>query len=196
MPGHVRTNEGTCEGCGQTAPADDTSRGLCTTEACQNFQQAAQKDVMWAYAAFAGCKVEPNSKDADICLEAYYLVWNDTNGRGMGYLEDVYPWYTPLEVASNAPVQASTLRAWAKSQGYSFLGRQGGIEIWGVPGADGWRLKLKLPSLNAPLSNFPRYSARIEPGKYIDPITGVTGTRSAVGHGELEWDVPFDDPNP
>jgi hypothetical protein len=36
----------------------------------------------------------------------------------------------------------------------------------------------------------PRYAARTEQGKYIDPATGTTGTRGAVGHQPMVDDRP------
>jgi hypothetical protein len=85
---------------------------------------------------------------------------------------------------SNPPT-ASELRAWGQSQGYKLLLDKNGIETWEVEDLDGWRLKLKQPSITPgidPGSQVFRYSARTEPGTYYDPVTDTTGTRSELGH--------------
>ncbi|MBP3041624.1 ribonuclease YeeF family protein [Bacillaceae bacterium Marseille-Q3522] len=87
--------------------------------------------------------------------------------------------------------KASELRYWAEQQGYEMLSNQNGIEVWGVKGSDGWRLKIKQPSSMPgihPDSMKPRYSARIELGVYFDPVTGRTGTRKELGHLDLDFD--------
>jgi hypothetical protein len=86
--------------------------------------------------------------------------------------------------------KATELRAWARSRGYELLRNENGIEVWGEEGiVDGWRLKIKEPSLTIGIdsgSQIWRYSARIEPGVYYDPVTGNLGTRSELGHLELD----------
>jgi RHS repeat-associated protein len=87
--------------------------------------------------------------------------------------------------------KASELREWAKSQGYELLSNENGIEVWGIKGADGWRLKIKHPSTTPGIDSGSqkwRFSARTKPGEYYDPTTGRTGTRSQLGHLDLDPD--------
>lgn len=87
--------------------------------------------------------------------------------------------------------KASELRAWAKYQGYKLLSNENGIEIWGVDGPEGWRLKIKQPSITPgidPNSQKWRFSARTKPGEYYHPITGQRGTRKNLGHLDIDSD--------
>ncbi|MDR3715623.1 MAG: hypothetical protein P4L51_22665 [Puia sp.] len=85
--------------------------------------------------------------------------------------------------------KATELRAWAKSKGYKLLSDENGIETWGESGQDGWRLKIKRPSTTPgihPGSMKWRFSARTKPGEYYDPVTGQTGSRSNLGHLDVD----------
>ena len=77
--------------------------------------------------------------------------------------------------------KASELRIWAQEQGYGLFSNKNGIETWGVKGTSDWRLKLKPPSTTPgidPGSQKWRFSARTAPGKYYNPVTGQSGTRT------------------
>ena len=97
-------------------------------------------------------------------------------------------WLVHNNKASPKLPTATTLRNWAKAQGYK-MSLSGNIEVWSDPTSGEWRLKIKPPSehenIHAESKEF-RYSARKSSGEYFDPITGEVGTRKSIGH------LPFD----
>jgi RHS repeat-associated protein len=119
-------------------------------------------------------------------------------GRQLGnVLCSIVPSWQPPNpggVPGARPATASELRQWAQSQGYRQRPGtgtpQGGPETWEDPVTGEWKLKLKEPSTQPGLasgSNVDRYSAKDAAGNYYDPITGVSGTRSQLGHLPLIW---------
>ena len=97
------------------------------------------------------------------------------------------------KLSKKGKINVNKLREWAKNNKFVKKNSNDGPEIWGVYDKNGnfsWRLKIKPESSTreglGKGSNKPRFDARIEEGKYYNPLTGELGGRNIGTHINLE----------
>lgn len=95
-------------------------------------------------------------------------------------------------LSSEAKNNVRILRGWAKSKGWTCYSNKGGPEKWGSiqNGNFQWNLLIKpegsfRQGLEAG-SRIPRFDARLEPGRYINPFSGQTGKKEIGTHIPLD----------